>query len=380
MNLFKKLDTFQLGARVSLTTRGKTTYESVCGGLLSVLVVVLLIIYFIILLTHSQSNETTMVTSSSGTSSGTSIGDVYFTQSIDYRVNNKHEAITDQNRAHNLTEAGYFYSLTLSITYDPTKIEVYFQRMQRDLTFTFADTRIPAVECDSSNFNTDLFDEFFGSYLVYSNMLCPDYSENAAILQNDPISFQDYIGFEAVIKPCSGDSCASEEEIENYLQYNQMAIFQIGHYYDHDDPTNPVKQYVEVYQPIYMDGSQTQFITIPITETVINFVDGSSFNFYDGGVPQVYSGWNHIAADYAVYIQLQLTGEIFEINQEYNYQPIMDRRMLEGDMSDKRDLSDSQSADSDDGFLYTAFFVLAQIGGFYSFLKLTIGSIISYIY
>lgn len=211
-------------------------------------------------------------------------------------------------------------------------------------------------------------------------------TNTSVYLRNDYFSETGTDYFQATLTRCTGGGCASDDEIDAYYDNNQLNFAQVGHYYDHDDLDDPIKQYIEIYQPLFLDGSSSQFYTISIDETIVNFIDGSSTTFYDGGIPQVYSSDTSLLYNGSLVMTLQLSGEVYEINQMYDYQPIMDdRRMLEDKSRNLEDITTTTTTtttteDVNDGFLYSAFFVMAQIGGFYAFLQLTIGSTVSYFY
>ena len=124
---------------------------------------------------------------------------------------------------------------------------------------------------------------------------------------------------------------------------------------------------------------------MPITPTLVRYLNGSSEYTYMTASPELKE--NHIGSPlFALLIgAIGITPEMYIIEQQLNYQPILNSttRMLEGPSTFGRNLDTTTQTveeDKNDGFLYTTFFIMAQLGGFYSFLKLVFGSVFNKIY
>lgn len=92
-------------------------------------------------------------TDTGGTSSTTS-----YTRTTDFRILEKHETITNQNREHDLTSAGWSFGIMFQYSYDPTMVELEFYGVQKYASGATAAVVLEAVPCDETNFNVDLFE------------------------------------------------------------------------------------------------------------------------------------------------------------------------------------------------------------------------------
>ena len=156
-------------------------------------------------------------------------------------------------------------------------------------------------------------------------------------------------------------------------------------YYDHTDLGSPIKRYISTSSSFLLNIESATTLTMPITPTLVRYLNGSSEYTYMTASPELKE--NHIGSPiFALLIgAIGITPEMYIIEQQLNYQPILNSttRMLEGPSTFGRNLDTTTQTveeDKNDGFLYTAFFIMAQLGGFYSFLKLILSPFVNKIY
>ena len=157
------------------------------------------------------------------------------------------------------------------------------------------------------------------------------------------------------------------------MQYTRVNLITVNSFYDHNDLTNPIKYTLDISAGTFIGIGYYKIYKVPIVPTVINYLNGTSTTIFNTRPRETvfseeYSGKIFIS------FSLVISSEQYTIEQQINYQPVSnDRRMLDTTQTEVKEEEDNDS-------LYNLFFILSQLGGFYSFLKLILSPFVNKIY
>ena len=153
----------------------------------------------------------------------------------------------------------------------------------------------------------------------------------------------------------------------------QINLLFANSYYDHNDPDEPIKFYLDISSDIYINANHYKIYTVPIVPTTINFLNGTSQTIYEAKQREIIIS-REIQDNRFMAFLFMISPEQYLIEQQINYQPVLNsRRMLDTTQTETTERENNS-------FLYNLFFVLSQLGGFYSFLKLIFSSFLNKIY
>ena len=147
-------------------------------------------------------------------------------------------------------------------------------------------------------------------------------------------------------------------------------------YYDQNDYDNPIKYYIDFSSDALVVTNRITYFNMRLVPTTINYLNGTSRTIYQSEEMQTVVKLS-LETNVLLTIVFKISPRQYTIEQMINYQPIVDvnntRRML--------DTTQTETVEKDnDSVLYQIFFILSQLGGFYSFLKLIFGSVINKLY
>lgn len=203
----------------------------------------------------------------------------------------------------------------------------------------------------------------------------------------DFFSYETYQSIKIFVQKCvNSDLCYDEETISEEIQNLSLLFVTVDSYYDSKDQDHPIKQYLNIGRQLSINIGWIGFLEIKVTPNTVHFVSNSSRTFYTteyGSQDQIYTPVTDILA----VISISLSQRNILIEESLNMQPILNQnRMLNSPLlgSTPSDTIDDTSSDyaGDSGGnshndIYVALFVMAQIGGLYSFLKLVFTSLLS---
>ena len=154
-----------------------------------------------------------------------------------------------------------------------------------------------------------------------------------------------------------------------------MILVTVEGFYDHTSQNNPVKYKFTRPHQVYLNFGRYIIKSLNLKQNRVKQLDGSIelFVSYENGIE------SNVVADSQF-----LSTFIFEMADNYDYyetyidyQPVINSslRNLQQDESSTRNLEQEESSSSKDlmSSEYFAFFVMAQMGGLYTFLKLVFG-------
>jgi hypothetical protein len=140
-------------------------------------------------------------------------------------------------------------------------------------------------------------------------------------------------------------------------------------YYDHSDLADPIKKYLYTSNSIAMSIERFLLVAVDVVGTQVDYLNGTSDVIYRTDNVAFLTTAQPVPYLLGLII-IQATPEFYVYEQYENYQPVMDevRRNLDTVTVEEKEKGGK-------GPLYDLFFVMAQLGGFYSFLKLILGGI-----
>ena len=126
-----------------------------------------------------------------------------------------------------------------------------------------------------------------------------------------------------------------------------------------------------------IEVNNSKIYQIQIVPTAINYLNETSQIIYQSKKLETISTTEY-EPGFLLTMFFKISSEQYIIKQTINYQPTAStnntRRMLDTTQTEAVEENENHS------ILYQMFFILSQIGGFYSFLKLVFGSVINRIY
>ena len=144
-------------------------------------------------------------------------------------------------------------------------------------------------------------------------------------------------------------------------------------YYDHSDSS--IKHYIHHLPSFYTEINQRKIFKVFIVPTTVKYLDGTSEIIYSTRNQEQRLEENSLGTT-MIKVKFEISSEQYSIEQQVNYQPVVNsRRMLDTSQSET-----VEKDEDDENAFYNFFFVLSQLGGFYSFLQLIFSPILSKIY
>ena len=157
------------------------------------------------------------------------------------------------------------------------------------------------------------------------------------------------------------------------MQFTTVNLITVNSYYDHNDLTNPVKYTLDISPDTYVQVDYYKFYSVPIVPTTINYLNGTSATIFETRPRETIFSGQLSRIDYMAF-QIVLSSEQYTIEQQINYQPVSNaERMLDATQTEVKEEEDNDP-------LYNLFFILSQLGGFYSLLQLIFSPFINKIY
>ena len=156
------------------------------------------------------------------------------------------------------------------------------------------------------------------------------------------------------------------------MQYNQVNLITANSYYDHNDLTNPIKYTLDISPGTFIEVNFYKHFSVPIVPTTINFLNGTSTTIFETKQKEILFSIE-LLSNVIISYSLTISSEQYTIEQQTNYQPVSNaRRML--------DTTQTEIKEEDNDPFYNLFFILSQLGGFYSFLHLILSPFLNKIY
>ena len=170
---------------------------------------------------------------------------------------------------------------------------------------------------------------------------------------------------------CNPDTSQTE------LEYNLavMNVLLVEGYYDHTSQSDPVKYKLNLFNPLELQFNSSVTKTYKMKQNKVKKLDGSIEQFVSYEAKEVlYYDLTSVLASF--YFEMADNYDYYETY--IDYQPVIDsssRRNLEQHDSSARNLEQEESSSNKDLMSggYFVFFVMAQMGGLYTFLKLVFG-------
>ena len=386
MKLVRSVDTFE--RYISLRNNNQSKYRTCCGGIMTIFICILMVVFLVILITNPLETKKTTIsntTTSTNTTDSTNIvsfGNLEFENITDFRTYNKHTSRTDDDTKYDLKAGGWAFGLYFSQPYDPTILNITFQLVELNPSLTIPTvTYFNATTCNQDSFPLDQLSEFTFGNIISVFMICPDLSSTNLTIQGD-FQSNEYKYFQFYIQECSGSGCADQEAIKSFVSILRINVLTSNTYYDHTDLASPIKSYISTSPNIIVNLNSFAILALYITPTEVKYLNGSSEYVFSTFSPELKE--NHFE-DFTPAILLGdilLTPEMYTIEQQITYQPILNNtaRMLSNRKLDTTNTTQTIEEDKNSNVLYTAFFIMAQLGGFYAFLKLLIGPVFNIIY
>ena len=157
-----------------------------------------------------------------------------------------------------------------------------------------------------------------------------------------------------------------------------MFVMTVNSFYDQSDYNDPIKYYIQLSSDMLIVTNSVAFHNMHLVPTTINYLNGTTQTIYRSEEKQIIFDVA-LEANNLLTMIFEISPKQYTIEQTINYQPIVSinntRRMLDTSQTET-----VEKSDENDSVLYQLFFILSQLGGFYSFLKLIFGSVINKLY
>ena len=357
-----------------------------------------MISYFIILLNSNSKSKETVTTQISNTSASTDSStnvdngtnssiNLQFEEITDFRTYSKHASKTSDIFEHDVKAGGWAFGVFFNIPYNTSVWNLTFYSAYKDANDTsYRGILFNSVPCDENHFPVELLNESDNGNNILSLMMCPDLSSINYTLKADFLS-EEFDLFQFELKTCSGsDTCANDSTINAYVQYTQFSVITANTYYDHNDLENPIKGYIDMSPSFIVNFNELMQITVPVVPTLIQYLDHTTQYTYSSGYPEIYTQ-NLNSNGILLICSIKLIAEMYTVEQQISYQPIMNNTRMLDMQPDYNRVLDSETTNTtktveeeNHNFFDKTFFIMAQLGGLYSFFKLVFGSICNKIY
>ena len=210
-------------------------------------------------------------------------------------------------------------------------------------------------------------DDFNNITLGY--FLCPNTTEFT--LTNNGYNFSKSSYFVVSVEKCEGTSCASDADILLEYGYDELIMMHSEGYLNTSDVSSPVHHRL----------SETHYLELDYTMYVTNRYElkRSEIHFSNSEIDQ-FSTLENVHSDSFFPIGEEIADIIIELADTYDlyeqyidYQPVISQSETSEPVSTVYEIVDQNSNQSLMSFEYCLFYMMAQIGGLFSFLKLIIG-------
>ena len=157
------------------------------------------------------------------------------------------------------------------------------------------------------------------------------------------------------------------------MQFTQVNLITANSYYDHNDLLNPIKYTLDISPDTYIEVGYYKVFSVPIVPTTINYLNGTSTTIFETKQKEMLFSLE-LSNNVFIAYSLVISSEQYTIEQQINYQPVSNaRRMLDTTQTEVEEEEDNDA-------FYNLFFILSQLGGFYSFLQLILSPFLNKIY
>ena len=182
------------------------------------------------------------------------------------------------------------------------------------------------------------------------------------------------------VQRCTGAGCKSDAEIDSYIQNAYVVFGTYNSYYDSSNLQSPIQKFVEDRYGYKL--SSNPFVQLEITQTDILYTTGEVQSIYESG-ETIETEILSTSSDPTIAVfDFYLSPKYYQIQQKVEYE--YTNSSIATDSNSTRLLSSnstsstsilSQSVSDRNEFYFL--FVMAQVGGLYSFLRLVCGAIVA---
>ena len=182
------------------------------------------------------------------------------------------------------------------------------------------------------------------------------------------------------VQKCTGAGCKSDAEIDSYIQNAYVNFGTYNSYYDSSNLQSPIQKYFDDKYTYKL--SSIPYIQLDITQTDILYTTGEVQSIYESGELIETKAYFTSPDPTIAALDFYLSPKYYQIQQKVEYEYTNSssatdsnstRLLSSNSTSSTSTLSQSVSDRNEFYFL----FVMAQVGGLYSFLRLVCGAIVA---
>ncbi|CAI2378820.1 unnamed protein product [Moneuplotes crassus] len=359
LSLIRSVDAFAV--MPLMTHNKKPYYQTIYGGIVSVLIMIATVAYFIIIFTDPW--ETTESTSSTRLLvANTKHNITYETQfSLTPAFHDKEET--------QMTYKPFLDGFNIAVSRNPIEpidpsvyvFMIHYYNGQSEVSANYT-----MRFCQINDYHPSLEPELTALGVDY--WMCLENRSAIEIDYSRPPTFKGFTigGYECqqVSSECSSSPTYSEISGASLIHW-------VDAYYDHTNPLTPIKYVLTSGNQYLMDYTTRDFINFELIRNELHDLDGRVTNFWRLQLVTYFSKDGFIGSDF--YVTVLLSNEYNLYLQYYAYSSPQSLRNLDTEQVTTK--TDKEEVNSK--FMFKFLFALSQAGGLYTLLLVIIGLVLS---